>query len=138
MFCLTPEYSELHSINKKKIFCLLSFLCHRDKSSTSNMKIDTLAFLGCILAQHLPKVFHPHIHVLVPVSIQCFVSYDKYHFSAVSTVKPWDHFKTFRKISGFGWSFQGVIESSLQIHSIACLLSCEQAKELEEKILNML
>lgn len=37
-----------------------------DKSSTSNMKIDTLAFLGCILAQHPPKVFHPHIHVLVP------------------------------------------------------------------------
>ncbi|CAH3188697.1 unnamed protein product, partial [Porites evermanni] len=37
-----------------------------DKSSTSNMKIDTLSFLGCILAQHPPKVFHPHIHVLVP------------------------------------------------------------------------
>ena len=39
-----------------------------DKSSTSNMKIDTLSFLGCILAQHPPKVFHPHIHVLFPVS----------------------------------------------------------------------
>ncbi|PFX22174.1 Cullin-associated NEDD8-dissociated protein 1 [Stylophora pistillata] len=37
-----------------------------DKSSTSNMKIDTLAFLGCILSQHPPKVFHPHIRVLVP------------------------------------------------------------------------
>lgn len=32
------------------------------------MKIDTLSFLGCILAQHPPKVFHPHIHVLFPVS----------------------------------------------------------------------
>lgn len=40
-----------------------------DKSSTSNMKIDTLSFLGCILAQHPPKVFHPHIHVLFPVSV---------------------------------------------------------------------
>ncbi|KXJ17178.1 Cullin-associated NEDD8-dissociated protein 1 [Exaiptasia diaphana] len=37
-----------------------------DKSSTSNMKIDTLAFLGCILAQHPPYVFHPHIPVLLP------------------------------------------------------------------------
>lgn len=33
------------------------------------MKIDTLSFLGCILAQHPPKVFHPHIHVLFPVSV---------------------------------------------------------------------
>ncbi|XP_031563225.1 cullin-associated NEDD8-dissociated protein 1-like isoform X2 [Actinia tenebrosa] len=41
-----------------------------DKSSTSNMKIDTLAFLGCILSQHPPHVFHPHILVLVPPVVQ--------------------------------------------------------------------
>ena len=48
------------------IICFLFFL--RDKNSTSNMKIDTLSFLSCILTQHPPAVFHPHIHVLLPVS----------------------------------------------------------------------
>mgnify|MGYP002803523298 FL=1 len=37
-----------------------------DKNSTSNMKIDTLSFLSCILTQHSPAVFHPHISVLLP------------------------------------------------------------------------
>jgi hypothetical protein len=32
------------------------------------MKIDTLTFLSCILTQHSPTVFHPHISVLLPVS----------------------------------------------------------------------
>ncbi|CAB4041940.1 cullin-associated NEDD8-dissociated 1-like [Paramuricea clavata] len=40
-----------------------------DKNSTSNMKIDTLTFLSCILTQHSPTVFHPHISVLLPVSV---------------------------------------------------------------------
>ncbi|XP_060552206.1 cullin-associated NEDD8-dissociated protein 1-like [Ruditapes philippinarum] len=37
-----------------------------DKNSTSNMKIDTLAFLNCLLSNHSPVVFHPHITVIVP------------------------------------------------------------------------
>ncbi|XP_048590232.1 cullin-associated NEDD8-dissociated protein 1 [Nematostella vectensis] len=41
-----------------------------DKSSTSNMKIDTLAFLGSILSQHSPQVFHPHVQVLLPPVVQ--------------------------------------------------------------------
>ena len=40
----------------------------RDKNSTSNMKIDTLAFLNCLLSNHSPVVFHSHIKVIVPVS----------------------------------------------------------------------
>jgi len=40
-----------------------------DKSSTSNMKIDSLSFLGCILTQHDPEVFYDHIHLLVPVIV---------------------------------------------------------------------
>lgn len=37
-----------------------------DKNSSSNMKIDTLSFLNCILTHHSPVVFHPHVKVLVP------------------------------------------------------------------------
>ena len=44
-------------------------LLFSDKNSTSNMKIDTLTFLSCILTQHSPSVFHPHISVLLPVSV---------------------------------------------------------------------
>ena len=31
------------------------------------MKIDTLSFLNCLLVNHAPSVFHPHIQVIVPV-----------------------------------------------------------------------
>lgn len=40
-----------------------------DKNSTSNMKIDALSFLGCMLTTHNPTVFHPHIPVLVPLVV---------------------------------------------------------------------
>lgn len=38
-----------------------------DKNSTSNMKIDALGFLCCMLTTHNPAVFHPHIPTLVPL-----------------------------------------------------------------------
>ncbi|XP_064651957.1 cullin-associated NEDD8-dissociated protein 1-like [Lineus longissimus] len=37
-----------------------------DKTSSSNMKIDTLAFMYCLLVHHSPTVFHQHISDLVP------------------------------------------------------------------------
>ncbi|XP_064480368.1 cullin-associated NEDD8-dissociated protein 1-like [Ornithodoros turicata] len=37
-----------------------------DKNSSSNMKIDTLAFLNCLLIHHNPAVFHAHIGALIP------------------------------------------------------------------------
>ncbi|KAK2158819.1 hypothetical protein LSH36_163g01004 [Paralvinella palmiformis] len=37
-----------------------------DKTSSSNMKIDTLAFINCFLISHPPTVFYPHINILVP------------------------------------------------------------------------
>ncbi|XP_065063149.1 cullin-associated NEDD8-dissociated protein 1-like [Rhopilema esculentum] len=40
-----------------------------DKASTSNIKIDTLSFLGCILTQHEPEVFYDHIHLIVPAIV---------------------------------------------------------------------
>lgn len=46
----------------------LDFICvSRDKNSSSNMKIDTLSFLNCILIHHQPTVFLPHVKTLVPV-----------------------------------------------------------------------
>ena len=74
------------AINKICFWLSLLSPSYRDKSSTSNMKIDTLAFLGCILAQHPPKVFHPHIHVLVPVSTCISVSSVVTNIPLVSTV----------------------------------------------------
>uniref|UniRef100_A0A131XVQ6 Putative tata-binding protein-interacting protein n=1 Tax=Ixodes ricinus TaxID=34613 RepID=A0A131XVQ6_IXORI len=44
----------------------LQFSLVGDKNSSSNMKIDTLAFLHCLLTYHSPSVFHPHINTLVP------------------------------------------------------------------------
>lgn len=40
-----------------------------DKSAVSNMKIDALSFLGCILHQHKPEVFFPHMEKLLPVVV---------------------------------------------------------------------
>lgn len=40
-----------------------------DKSSTSNMKIESLGFLYSLLQGHPPHVFHPHIPLLVPLVV---------------------------------------------------------------------
>lgn len=40
-----------------------------DKNSTSNMKIDALGFIWCLLQSHNPQVFHPHIELLVPLIV---------------------------------------------------------------------
>ncbi|XP_055377296.1 cullin-associated NEDD8-dissociated protein 1 [Condylostylus longicornis] len=40
-----------------------------DKNSTSNMKIDALAFISSLLQGHNPQVFHKHISVLVPLVV---------------------------------------------------------------------
>ncbi|XP_053976488.1 cullin-associated NEDD8-dissociated protein 1 isoform X2 [Hylaeus anthracinus] len=37
-----------------------------DKNSSSNMKIDTLAFVHTLLVTHQPEVFHAHMAVLAP------------------------------------------------------------------------
>ena len=37
-----------------------------DKNSSSNMKIDTLAFVHTLLSTHQPEVFHEHLKVLAP------------------------------------------------------------------------
>ncbi|XP_074862145.1 cullin-associated NEDD8-dissociated protein 1-like [Carettochelys insculpta] len=42
-----------------------------DKSSSSNMRIDTLSFLHVLLCNHPPEVFHPHIKVLLPPVVTC-------------------------------------------------------------------
>ena len=41
-----------------------------DKTSTSNMKIDTLSFLNHLLLTHDEKLFHPYLEALVQV---CFL-----------------------------------------------------------------
>lgn len=40
-----------------------------DKNTTSNMKIDALGFVCCMLQSHNPQIFHPHIHILVPLVV---------------------------------------------------------------------
>jgi cullin-associated NEDD8-dissociated protein 1 len=40
-----------------------------DKNTTSNMKIDALSFVHCMLVGHNPQVFHPHIQTLVPLIV---------------------------------------------------------------------
>ncbi|ROT63807.1 hypothetical protein C7M84_018283 [Penaeus vannamei] len=42
-----------------------------DKNSSSNMKIDTLAFVHCLLVHHSGEVFHPHIGELLPPVVTC-------------------------------------------------------------------
>lgn len=55
--CLSPF---LPAVIPGVVYCL------GDKNSSSNMKIDTLAFTHTLLTTHPPAVFHPHIHVLLP------------------------------------------------------------------------
>lgn len=40
-----------------------------DKNSTSNMKIDALGFICCLLQSHSPHYFHPHVGVLVNLTV---------------------------------------------------------------------
>lgn len=40
-----------------------------DKNTTSNMKIDALHFVWCLLQRHSPQVFHSHIKLLVPLVV---------------------------------------------------------------------
>ncbi|KAK1158523.1 cullin-associated NEDD8-dissociated protein 1-like [Acipenser oxyrinchus oxyrinchus] len=42
-----------------------------DKSSSSNMKIDSLSFLTVILCNHPPEALHPHIKVILPPVVAC-------------------------------------------------------------------
>ncbi|CAG9855280.1 unnamed protein product [Phyllotreta striolata] len=37
-----------------------------EKNASSNMKIDALSFIFCLLTSHQPQVFHPYISILLP------------------------------------------------------------------------
>uniref|UniRef100_A0A9J2Q9E8 TATA-binding protein interacting (TIP20) domain-containing protein n=1 Tax=Ascaris lumbricoides TaxID=6252 RepID=A0A9J2Q9E8_ASCLU len=41
-----------------------------DRSSNTNMKIDTLSFLSVALCSHPPEKLHPHMSVLVPLIVR--------------------------------------------------------------------
>ena len=47
------------------------FFSLNDKTSTSNMKIDTLTFLNALLVTHEPKLFHPFLDMLVKPVVKC-------------------------------------------------------------------
>ncbi|XP_018410749.1 PREDICTED: cullin-associated NEDD8-dissociated protein 1-like [Nanorana parkeri] len=42
-----------------------------DKSSSSNMRLDTLTFLNVILSSHPPECVQPHLPVLLPPVVTC-------------------------------------------------------------------
>ncbi|KAF5283424.1 hypothetical protein FQA39_LY04800 [Lamprigera yunnana] len=42
-----------------------------EKYSSSNMKIDSLSFIYCLLTSHSPVVFHPYMSVLVVPVVNC-------------------------------------------------------------------
>ena len=56
-----------------------------NNQSNSNMKIDTLSFIQCLLTHHHPTVFHPHAQVLVPAIISA-VSDSFYKISSEALV----------------------------------------------------
>ncbi|OQR70115.1 cullin-associated NEDD8-dissociated protein 1-like, partial [Tropilaelaps mercedesae] len=49
----------------------------KEKNTSSNMKIDTLSFLQCLISNHPVTVFHPHVPVLVPAVVQAV--YDPFY-----------------------------------------------------------
>ena len=78
----------MHSLSGELDSSDYIYFIRSDKASTSNMKIDTLSFLGCILTQHDPAVFYDHIHLIVPVSklcvysfMMCVIFFTNQHFS---------------------------------------------------------
>uniref|UniRef100_A0A914ZPD0 TATA-binding protein interacting (TIP20) domain-containing protein n=8 Tax=Parascaris univalens TaxID=6257 RepID=A0A914ZPD0_PARUN len=52
-----------------------------DRSSNTNMKIDTLSFLSVALCSHPPEKLHPHMSILVPLIVRA-VSDSFYKVSA--------------------------------------------------------
>lgn len=59
-----------------------------DKSSTANVKIETLELVNILVQSNPPKVFHPHVSVIVP-SVLTAVNDSFYKItSEVSTLIP--------------------------------------------------
>ncbi|XP_076174550.1 cullin-associated and neddylation-dissociated 1 isoform X2 [Ptiloglossa arizonensis] len=82
-----------------------------DKNSSSNMKIDTLAFVHTLLITHQPKVFHAHMAVLVIPPIIAAVGDPFYKITAeallvlqqiVQVIRPYDKpgYLDFTSLSG--------------------------------------
>lgn len=53
----------MYSISNDFIINCFTF---SDKKSSSNMKIDTLSFIHCVLTSHSPEIFHPWVEQLIP------------------------------------------------------------------------
>ena len=67
MFSTLFYMSGYHGVTDH-IYLNHTLVTYRDKVSSSNMKIDTLSFLNCLMVNHNPQVFHPHMAVIVSVS----------------------------------------------------------------------
>lgn len=73
-----------------------------DKNSSSNMKIDALGFLNCMITSHNPEVFHPHISTLVPLVVAS-VS-DPFYKIATEALHVLQHFvKVIRPLSEYNY-----------------------------------
>lgn len=71
-----------------------------DKNSSSNMKIDALGFIYCMLQSHSPQVFQPHIPTLVPLVVNSV--FDPFYKIATEALLVLQHMvKVIRPLSEF-------------------------------------
>lgn len=71
-----------------------------DKNSSSNMKIDALGFIYCMLQSHSPQVFQPHIPTLVPLVVNSV--FDPFYKIATEALLVLQHMvKVIRPLSKF-------------------------------------
>ncbi|BES92029.1 Cullin-associated NEDD8-dissociated protein [Nesidiocoris tenuis] len=72
-----------------------------DRNSSSNMKIDTLSFLHCLLTTHPATVFHAHMSVLVPPVVSA-VADSFYKITAEALLVLQQLVKVLRPLDGSG------------------------------------
>ncbi|XP_060536972.1 cullin-associated NEDD8-dissociated protein 1 isoform X2 [Cylas formicarius] len=106
---IQPQMKEKSTKTRQDCFCLLKELCAvlpgalatyigdlipgilyslSEKNASSNMKIDSLSFIYCLLTTHPPTVFHPHIATLLhPVIVAVGDSFYKITAEALNVLQ---------------------------------------------------
>lgn len=90
-----------------------------DKNTTSNMKIDALGFVCCMLQSHTPQIFHPHVHILVPLVVNAV--FDPFYKIATEALLVLQHLvKVIRPLGIIDFTIQFIVTAILffRIHNI--------------------
>lgn len=107
-----------------------------EKNASSNMKIDALSFIFCLLTTHPPAVFHPHIHILLPPVINA-VGDGFYKITAEALNVLQELVKVIRPLSGSGGGAMATTEFDFTPFTkdiYACTLERLRTADIDQEV----